>query len=70
MIVFRWVHLPLLISMTANPLHSVVDLPIFFSFFPISHQSSERNGLTGVYYRVCLDSTLLFPGQWDAALRP
>ena len=56
--------------MTANPLHRVVDLPIFFSFFPISHQSSERNGLTGVYYRVCLDSTLLFPGQWDAALRP
>ena len=41
------------ISMTANPLHRVVDLPIFFLFFPIYHQSSERKGLTGVYYTVC-----------------
>lgn len=48
MIVFRWVLLPLSIFMTANPLHRVVDLPIFFLFFPISHQSSERKGLTGV----------------------
>lgn len=85
MIVFRWVHLPLFISMTANPLHSVVDLSIFDSqptaqgsgfadFFLVFTYLSPIIGAERahrrVLYRVCLDSTLLFPGRWDAALRP